>query len=58
MVDFISETKNQQQTTGLQNGELNTSRYGLTPGVYFLRFTWKYKKDYSGEKGFVNIEFG
>ena len=32
--------KDQQQAPGLQNGELNASRYGLTPGVYFIRFTF------------------
>ena len=32
--------KDQQQTLGLQTGEVIASRYGLTPGVYFLRFTF------------------
>lgn len=29
---------NQLQSIGLQTGKLDASRYGLTPGVYFLRF--------------------
>ena len=32
--------KEQQQPLGLQTGEVIASRYGLTPGVYFLRFTF------------------
>jgi len=32
--------KDQQQLLGLQTGEVIASRYGLTPGVYFLRFTF------------------
>ena len=32
--------KDQQQLLGLQTGELIASRYGLIPGVYFLRFTF------------------
>jgi len=31
---------NQLQTAGFHNGELVASRYGLTPGVYFMRFTF------------------
>jgi hypothetical protein len=31
---------NQPQTVGLHRGELNASTYGLSPGVYFMRFTF------------------
>ena len=31
---------NQLQTAGFHNGELVASRYGLMPGVYFMRFTF------------------
>ena len=31
---------NQLQEVGLHNGELVAARYGLTPGVYFMRFTF------------------
>jgi hypothetical protein len=34
---------NQLQTAGLQNGVVNASYYGLTPGVYCLRFTFDQK---------------
>ncbi len=32
---------NQKQVAGLQNGELSAATYGLTPGVYFIRFTFE-----------------
>jgi hypothetical protein len=32
--------KNQMQTEGLHNGELSASNFGLTPGLYFMRFTF------------------
>ena len=32
--------KNQIQPVGLQTGELKASTYDLTPGVYFMRFTF------------------
>ncbi len=32
--------QDQLQTAGLQTGELNASNYGLTPGLYFMRFTF------------------
>ncbi|MEI7523181.1 MAG: T9SS type A sorting domain-containing protein [Mariniphaga sp.] len=32
--------KNQIQPVGLQTGELKASTYDLTPGVYFIRFTF------------------
>jgi hypothetical protein len=31
---------NQPQTAGIHNGELFSSNYGLTSGVYFMRFTF------------------
>ena len=32
--------KNQMQGSGLHNGELYASRYGIVPGIYFMRFTF------------------
>jgi len=32
--------KNQSQTKGLHTGELDAATYGLTPGVYFMRFAF------------------
>lgn len=32
--------RNQLQREGLHNGELNASNFGLTPGLYFMRFTF------------------
>jgi len=32
--------KNQPQTEGLHTGELDAATYGLTPGVYFMRFAF------------------
>lgn len=32
--------KNQMQTEGLHTGELNAETFSLTPGVYFIRFTF------------------
>jgi hypothetical protein len=32
--------KNQPQTQGYHTGELDAATYGLTPGIYFMRFTF------------------
>lgn len=37
---YGSPVSNQAQAAGFHNGELYSSSYGLTPGVYFLRFTF------------------
>jgi hypothetical protein len=37
---FASLVSNQQQAVGFHSGELNSSRYSLMPGIYFMRFSF------------------